>query len=174
MNKAIFAFALVLLVSASFVVAQGPPNGVGKPGNGLSCEDLGYNATQQGGVGSMDDECQAHGFQFGIAKWEWNETSEQFELESEKAGYSTNVWGDADEAYWTSTPGVAGVLSKEATCYQYLPGGYEGTVEKLHYGISHLTLCGNDEPNGEVPEFGLIGGLLVVAGAAGFLVFRRK
>lgn len=36
------------------------------------------------------------------------------------------------------------------------------------------TIAFECEPDNEIPEFGLIGGLIAVAGAIGFLVFRRK
>jgi hypothetical protein len=158
--KKLILFAFVLLLAVGFASAKQ-----------VSCLELGYDAELAGSVGSIDTECQAHGFDFGIAKWEWDE--EEFILESENSNYDTSVWGTNSLAQWTSNPDADGVLSKEGQCYQYLPGGSSGNVTYINYGISHVTLCGYDHEN-DVPEFGLIGAGLVVLGAAGFLIFRKK
>ncbi len=142
---------------------------VAPPEEKPSCVNLGYDAEKEGSVGSMDAECQEHGFDFGVAKWEYEDG--EFKKESERSGYTTGVTGDDSTADWRSDPAVAGVLSKEALCYQYLPGGTSGTVTKIEYGISHITLCGERE--GEVPEFGTVG-VLAVLGLAGIFIYKRK
>src|SRR3989344_287971 len=103
------------------------------------------------GTGSIDNECQAYGFDFGIAKWEWDDEKGEYVLEDGyNEDYETSVTGDASEADWTSDPVADGVLSKEGQDYQNLPGGTDGTVVKGGHDISHITLCGNEgEPEPE-------------------------
>ena len=109
------------------------------------------------GIGSPDVQCQAEGFDFGIAKWEWNKDADEFELssEGEKAGYETSVTGDDEEAEWSSTPGAAGIIVKAGNNQEVRDGGTSGTEEGVEgragnsnnikiFGISHITLCGND------------------------------
>ena len=101
-----------------------------------------------------------------------------------KEGYTVTIEGDADSVSWTSVPPAAGVLSKEGQCYQDLPGGLSGDVDKIRYGISHITLCGNSNGgcvgpccnggcNG-VPEFSTLTLALAVIGATLGLAFVRK
>ncbi|OIO61975.1 hypothetical protein COT48_03635 [Candidatus Woesearchaeota archaeon CG08_land_8_20_14_0_20_47_9] len=120
-------------------------------------------------VGSIDSECQAHGFGVGIAKWEW--TGSSYALEDSKPGYTTGVTGDNDEAYWTADPAVDGVLSKEGLDYQVLPGGTSGTVTAGDHQISHITFCGIGEP---IPEFSAVSAGLAVAGTGVAFWFLRR
>ena len=50
-----------------------------------------------------------------------------------------------------------------------MPGEYKSTIIKWKY-YENSGECGYEE----VPEFGLIGATLVIAGALGFLIFRKK
>jgi len=136
-----------------------------------SCINEGYDAEKpDGGVGDPDQECQAHGFDFGIAK---------FECGNETASEGINVdWTNCDLAAWTANPAVDGVLSKEGNCYQYFSGGAQGVVDDLTHDISHITLCGNEElpPPAErsVPEFGVVAAGLALAGAGVYIARKRR
>jgi len=122
-------------------------------------------------VGSPDEECQANGFDFGIAKWEYGDGVYSLSDDGEFPGYTTNVIGNNNQANWTSDPAAAGILTKEAGDTFVHPGGMSGIVN-YHgsHAISHLTLCGNFE---EIPEFTTIGATLVLAGA-GLYIYRKK
>ncbi|MFH0978563.1 MAG: hypothetical protein V1837_04645 [Candidatus Woesearchaeota archaeon] len=122
-------------------------------------------------VGSIDEECQTYGFDFGIARWGYDYG--HFELEEHVGNYTTHVTGDDDAASWTANPEVSGVLVKSSTNTTVFPGGTSGNlVGYTHHGISHVTFCGKYE---EVPEFGTITALLALGGAmTGFFVLRRK
>lgn len=93
------------------------------------------------GIGSIDDECQANGFDYGVAKWEWQDNSYQSSGEAN----GTNVTGDNNTAYWTADPAVAGVIRKAGSTSTVFPGGNSGTISADQYGISHLTFCQNEE-----------------------------
>jgi len=163
--KKVFVLAMVAIVLMSSVLAKQP-----------SCEEQGYDRTMDGGIGSPDNECIVAGFDFGVAKWEWEDGKYVLSDEGERDGYVTNVAGSDSSAAWTSTPGVDGVLSKEGQCYQDLSGGTGGMVEKINYGISHITLCGNGDvppPDHKVPEFTTIGAGIALVGA-GLFIARRK
>lgn len=91
------------------------------------------------------DKCKKYGFDYTIAKWEWNSCKGKYTVEIGPNG--TNVWGDARLAYWDSVHPVTGVIRKAAWYYDVLPGGYEGEVTKKYskYEISGLYFCGSDE-----------------------------
>lgn len=93
------------------------------------------------GIGDIDQECGNAGFDFGIAKWEWN--GSQFVLESERDGYDTNVTGTNLLATWTSEPPADGVIVKAGQTSTILPGGSGGIIEAGLHATSHITLCGN-------------------------------
>jgi hypothetical protein len=156
MNK-IFILFFIAVLSVSLVFAQ--PNG--RP-----------NGPPVVPPGSIDTECRNHGFDFGIVKFEWNE--ESYEPEDPAISpWVVNVWGNAETAYWTATPAVAGVISKEALNSYVHSGGVEGEISKSgQFDISHLTFCGN-EPEDEIPEFSVIGALAVI-GLAGLFIARKR
>ncbi|MBN1502119.1 hypothetical protein JW930_01125 [Candidatus Woesearchaeota archaeon] len=131
--KKILLFIIISVFAVSSVMATAP-----------TCESYGYDRTKEGAVGSPDEECQEAGFDFGIVKWECDGGTYSMSEEGVRSGYSVSISGDCSSATWTSTPGADGVLSKEGNCYQDLAGGTSGTVTKLHYDISHITLCGNE------------------------------
>jgi hypothetical protein len=133
-------------------------------------------------VGSPDVECQANGFDFGIEKFASND---EFELEDDNSEYDITVDGDAQEADWTASPAVDGVLVKSATNTTVFAGGTSGTIygwtefkfndkknttEEITHDISHVTFCGNNE----VPEFGVVAGAVALVGALGVFLYRRK
>ncbi len=98
------------------------------------------NDTLARGIGSIDDECQAKGFDYGVAKWEWSNNS----YTTDNAN-GTNVTGDNNQASWTANPAVAGVIRKAGTTSEVFPGGTSGNISADNYGISHLTLCQNEQ-----------------------------
>ncbi|MBN2422151.1 hypothetical protein JXB41_02900 [Candidatus Woesearchaeota archaeon] len=131
------------------------------------------------GVGSPDEECRQHGFDYGIAKWDWVEEAYVLSAEGVRPGYTVSISGDAASATWKCNPGAAGALSKEGTYTYVHSGGTSGTVTpslapdgKTH-DISHITLCGN-ENDGQVPEFTTIGAGLALLGAGAIICRKRK
>jgi cysteine-rich repeat protein len=97
------------------------------------------------GIGDVNTECNASGFNFGIERFECDFTSPV----SDDGGYNISVvWTDTcDSVSWTSNPDVAGVLSKEDDLLQFVhDGGISGGFSKSNiYDISHITFCGNNE-----------------------------
>lgn len=89
------------------------------------------------------NECSTKGFDFLVAKWEWNSSQSQYVVEG--SANDTYVSGDTSTANWSASSTIAGVISKEATNYYVHAGGTSGTVSKTGVNaISHLTLCGNN------------------------------
>jgi len=95
-------------------------------------------------VGGIDTECQANGFDFGIAKWEWDD-DEYEHAEGDVSPYTTSVTGDDEEADWTASPAVDGVLVKRGGDTSVESGGTAGTVYENDHAISHITFCGNEQ-----------------------------
>ena len=122
-------------------------------------------------AGSIDSECQAHGFNFGVAKWEWNDELGIFELKDHIDNHGTNVEGNQEEASWTADPAVDGVLTKQGNDYLVFGGGTNGLVSEDMHGISHITFCRNNE---EIPEFSTITAGIALVVAMGFTFYRRK
>lgn len=123
-------------------------------------------------VGSVDTECQAYGFDYGIEKFETNDNG-GYILEEDHPDYDISVSGTLSQASWTATPSVDGVLIKGGQNYYSYDGGTSGTVYSSDVGhdISHITFCGSNE---EVPEFGVIAGAIALVGALGIFMYRRK
>lgn len=94
------------------------------------------NAT---GVGSIDNECQAKGFDYGVAKWEWTGSSYQ----PEGSSNGTNVLGTTKLANWTSVQKIDGVIRKAGTSSTVFSGGFSGSITSDN-DISHLTFCKNN------------------------------
>jgi hypothetical protein len=110
-------------------------------------------------VGSIDTECQAHGYDYGIVKYEWNSTTSAYEQEAPaKAPYTITLTGNSQAANWTADPAVAGVLAKMGQDYTTYTGGTSGTVYMGTHAISHITFCGNDGTT--VPESGILVGII--------------
>jgi hypothetical protein len=158
--RKLIMLAMMAVLTMSLVHAQAP-----------DCLALGYDAQKDGEVGDIDNECQDHGFDFGIAKWNYDGG---FILSEEHDDYDTLVTGDSSSAHWESVPDADGVLSKEGVCYQYLPGGSSGDVDNIEYGISHVTLCGNEDGDNEIPEFTAIGAGIALLGAGAYFVSRKR
>ena len=127
-------------------------------------------------VGSIDNECQANGFDFGVAKYECPDTDPS---EENVAGTSIEWVVVIDENQnpecvsvdWEADPAVAGVLTKEGTTTFTSAGGTSGTVEMMgQNSISHITFCGESN---EIPEFTTIGAGLALAGA-GLYMYRKR
>lgn len=120
-----------------------------------SSDFIGTKTANSKKVGSIDNECQNYGFDFGIAKWEWNTEDNIYVAEDDTSG--TLLTGDDELAEWISSTTVAGVLRKAARDYDVLSGGLSGEVledcvednmPKPCRAISHITFCGNDQgPN---------------------------
>jgi len=124
---------------------------------------------------SLDKECQAYGYDFGISKWEWN-GQDLIEVAT-LSEYSIQALGNNNQVSWTASPGVAGVLSDEVCYYQVLLGGTEGIINDKYddgFSIQHVTFCGDFEDE-EIPEFGTIAaGLALIGAIAGFVIMRER
>ena len=152
MKKMMISMILSLLLVASFALADSP-----------------------NGVGSPDVECQAHGFDYGIAKYEYvngGYTLDEGIFHNYAIAISVN--SDARSIIWKAEPAVAGVLLKTMTDHYVVGvGGTRGVTDMdIKNDISHVTFCG-DEPT-DVPEFGVVAaaGILAIAGL--FIYQRRK
>ena len=93
--------------------------------------------------------CEDFGYDFEIAKYEWEGSS--YEKEYLKNGYSVSVSGDASVANWTADPAVAGVIAKASTVVEEFAGGTSGSISKTQIGtgkhdISNIAFCGNNVP----------------------------
>lgn len=163
-TRMFLVLALAMLVAVSTAVAQPPFNNGPPSGPPIDIP----------GVGSPDNECMNAGYDYGIAKFEWENGAYVLSEEGVKDGYTVDVWGTASTAYWSSFPAAYAVLSKEATNTHTHDGGFEGVINKTdQYDISHITLCGMDD-HYEIPEFGLIGFAVIAVAGIGFFLYRRK
>lgn len=126
-------------------------------------------------VGNPDEECQARGFDYGIAKYQCGKNTPD-DTGSGYADYAiTVVWGeDCNSVSFTANPAVDGILGKQGTHYTIFDGGTEGTIFKEYQqSFSHITLCGKNTPN--VPEFNFyIGALTLISAVTLFFIVRRK
>ncbi|MGB4076105.1 MAG: hypothetical protein WBK28_00155 [Minisyncoccia bacterium] len=99
-----------------------------------------------------DEECKAAGFDFAIAKYEWQGG---WVLDgSILSPYLLFVLGTAQSVSWTATPAVGGVVGKtggQGIQTQTFPGGTAGTIHAWKpvaqnptnfHDISHITFCG--------------------------------
>jgi hypothetical protein len=92
----------------------------------------------------IDEECQDAGYDYGIAKWEWEEPA--WQPEGDPAG--TLVTGDDLQATYDSglddgTIVAAAIVVKAATQREVIQGG-SGTVYADDHALSHITFCGLD------------------------------
>ncbi len=128
------------------------------------------------GVGSIDTQCRANGFDYGIIRYEWNKDISKYEAEDPppKSPYSITVSGDATSASWTADPAVDGVLHKESLNTYLHAGGTIGTVNMVSNEISHITFCGKETT---VPEFTSLAVALVIlltTPAFAYLIIKKK
>lgn len=124
------------------------------------------------GVGSPDNECQGLGFDFGVSKWECDDSTNTWSLD-EEIYTGTSVTGDCDSADWDVGKSPAdGIVVKAGNTVHYAVVGTSGTVEQTHPSLSHLTFCGMTE---DVPEFGTItAGFALAGGSLGYLYLKRR
>lgn len=149
---------------------------------------------------AIDLECQTYGYDFGIAKWDWNDNFDMFLETISSPSHLITITGDQSQAFWTATDEVMGVISDEQCFYQVSPGGTGGTVT-VHddsQKIQHITFCGDeteiddsgdngagnegiceedceDEENvDEVPEFGTLTALALLAGVGAYIYKKRN
>ena len=125
------------------------------------------------GIGSMDNECQDFGFDFGVAKWEYDDGHWIFGI----ANNGTSVTGTDMEALWdVGESDATGIIIKAGSTVYERIDGTSGTVNQANPNLSHITFCGdnketpycgdgqisgdeqcdNDQANGQVcvPEYG--------------------
>ena len=130
------------------------------------------------GIGDPDQECQDNGFDFGIAKFgcEGGGWSISDDEGFPPDGYVVDADGkDCSEVDWESNPAADGVIEKAGQDVFIHPGGTSGTIEQSGgHEISHITLCGNNGNNHEIPEFTTIGAGLVLAGAGAYMYRKRS
>jgi hypothetical protein len=130
-------------------------------------------------IGSIDTECQANGFDYGIAKFEASNGGYVLS-EGISGDFDIEVTGDSMHASWTSVPAVDGVLMKSGTETTVLTGGESGDVYGLEttnakgkpivQEISHITFCGYVP----VPEFStMAAGVAMTFAIGGYFLLRR-
>jgi hypothetical protein len=116
-----------------------------------------FNA--EAAVGSIDTECQAAGFDFGIAKYQSAWTLDEGD------GTGINVSGTAQSVNWTANPAVAGVVAKTGTDSDSFAGGSSGQINAWvtvpgpsgnKKDISHITFCGNQSQDPETASLTIV------------------
>ncbi len=126
-------------------------------------------------TGSIDDECKANGFDYGIVKFEWNGTTNSHEPELPPVyGYIIAVTGNTSTAYWTADPGVCGVLHKESQNTYIHLGGTTGTVDYNIHGISHITFCGCETPTPEFTTLTMALMIMLISPAFAYLLIKKR
>lgn len=164
MNKA-FVYILALLTIATVAFAQ--------PANDCN------------GFGDAQQVCECNGFDVGLAKYNWNATSGQFEKDSGIIDI-TSLTGNGDSADWTNSGYVSGVLvhAGEGQELTALPGGFIGNVNPADHDISFIAFCGtngggdggddDDGGDNQVPVFpGFTIGLAVIGAGLGLALLRK-
>ena len=113
--------------------------------------------------------CQAKGFDFGIARWEYKKNDGGWQVKVGD-GTTTSVTGNEESASWTSNPDADGVLTNGSN--DIFAADDSATKGVDHNGnINNVTFCGY---NDEVPEFGVIAATVAIAGSMVGLVALRK
>ena len=159
---------LVIAMMSSLVYV--PTEGSNVPT--LSSNQPSLSRTEE--LNQCEIHCNEHGFDFGIARWNWNNQQQQYVMVVQRPTYTTSVSGSQSSADWTSVADAAGVVTHEEDHSEFdFPGGSSGTVTQSgETGIRSVVLCGNYN---QVPEFTPIAGLVAVAGSVlAFFVIRRK
>jgi uncharacterized repeat protein (TIGR01451 family) len=92
------------------------------------------------------NSCTEFGFDFDIAKYDWNGSS--FVKTTYRNDYVTSGTGNQSVANWTSLPAAGGIVAKAGTTFKTLSGGTSGTIRASEIGagqngISHFHICGN-------------------------------
>lgn len=126
---------------------------------------------------TIDEECQAFGYDYGIAKWTWNTDS----FNKTQGSDGVIVEGTQSQITWVSANEVAGVITHEECFNQVTAGGLRGLVD-VHddaYGIQHVTFCADNsddtsQTDGDVPEFGTITAILILIIAGLYITKRSK
>lgn len=139
----------------------------------------------------IDLECQSYGYDFGIAKWEWNDGFGVYLETINSASNLITITGDQSQAFWTASEEVTGVISDEICYFQVTPGGTGGivTVHDDSQLIQYITFCGDEvkkDNSGdeclvnckegdleEVPEFGTLAALAILAGV-GLYIYKKR
>jgi hypothetical protein len=194
---------LVLLVSlviifafqvheTSLVNAYSTPN----PNANINANNVNTNNGNNGGnANNLNDEINNNqGFNYecsnffndanyySIVKWKYDVSSGDYVVEEENhiyRFYITNVFGDLNEANWTSSIDTGSVLVKAGSDTFSFEGGRSGMVNSTK-DISHVTLCGYRTGNGGngngngVPEFSSLGLIAAVLSVTLGMVFLRK
>ncbi|MBN2142780.1 hypothetical protein JW711_05625 [Candidatus Woesearchaeota archaeon] len=161
--KAILSYVLaaLLIVSSASAIQQLPPS-------------------------TMDADCAELGYDFAVAQWDYMGSS--YVKIDEAGGYTTNVVGDNQEANWTSSTSIAGVIVATANeTHDYNGVASSETVEAD--GIAKITMCGRAPsspgdgitgshnligPGAGVPEFSTLTlGAAVALGLLGVLYLRK-
>ncbi len=92
------------------------------------------------------NSCTEFGFDFDIAKYDWNGTG--YTKTAYRNDYVTSGSGSQSVATWASAPGASGIVAKAGTTFKIITGGTAGTVRSSEIGagqngISHFFICGN-------------------------------
>jgi len=113
----------------------------------------------------VNDACSSRGFSVTDSVWTYNGT-----YFNEYGDVS--VVGTSRKFNWSSDTYIDGVVYKSGTRTYLVDGGYNGTIPKttLSNDVSFVVFCKNES----VPEFGVIGAVVAIAGAMGLYLFRRK
>jgi hypothetical protein len=116
---------------------------------------------------SLDAECKENGFQFGIARYIWEDEW----IYQDGAG-RIEIEGDRTFADWRSSSSIAGAVAfEEGRMARIFPGGREGILYSKTGNLTTVSFCGN----GELPEFsGLAAGAAAVVAIASFLLIRKR
>jgi predicted ribosomally synthesized peptide with SipW-like signal peptide len=97
----------------------------------------------------INRECTENGFDYSIAKWEWEGNGDGSYQYEGHCPNGTSVTGTAQEANWTAAdPLAAGIIRKAGknSVIYYLNGETSGIVFANGKDVSHLTFCGDNEP----------------------------
>jgi len=134
---------------------------------------------------SADEECKANGYAYGIAKYNWNAQTAQFDAETQAVPPADVYDIKFIENRWDAFPAISGgVIVNSGGQAQRTIGGGSGIIPE---NTEALTFCGNtfhrsrsytpsgSQSNGlQVPEFSVMTLGLAVIGVGLGLAFMRK
>jgi hypothetical protein len=131
----------------------------------------------------FSEDCEAHGFDYGIAGWEYNQTSSAWEAYGDPVWTSVN--GSSDVADWQSGYGDGALIFSDAINYtvtgtvgtEHTPGmslilicAFEGSNTETGSDTANRILSQNDP---EIPEYGMYAAIVALLGGVAIYLTRK-
>jgi hypothetical protein len=114
----------------------------------------------------MDDACSSRGYSNTISSFIFNDGYVNVN------GSGVDVVGNSRKLNWTSEVFIEAVVYKSGSRTYLSDGGFNGTIPKttLSNDITFVNFCSSNY----VPEFSLIGTMIIIFMGIGIIIYRRR